>query len=178
MLKKDSYQRLSSKESKVEHLLFEHSPSECEGGFSISTAGVTLPEDDDKCCFALPIELGVKLIGAIIIIQGVMAVLAILPLFAVNLEALLLIACYVPLIPAALLFLNWFMGDTKEKREKLSMACKLVILSQLCLVAWAVCTIVIWGGVFSAVSRFVINGGITAVCYLYFATVCDRYVDK
>mmetsp|Transcript_10352 Transcript_10352/g.15900 ORF Transcript_10352/g.15900 Transcript_10352/m.15900 type:complete len:97 (-) Transcript_10352:51-341(-) len=86
-------------------------------------------------------------------------------------------ACYVPLLPAGLIFLNWFMGETSEKSKKLSTACKLVILQALCLCVWGVLQILLWGVAFSLISNFIINAGITFLFYMYFATVCDRYAN-
>ena len=102
--------------------------------------GISLPgEAEDKCCWCIPIKIGVILIGigiVLLAVSGVLNGLGVMGLGgALFLYGVLLIAAQAPLLLSASYFISYFRGDTKETREGLQKACMLAILTSFAIAA-------------------------------------------
>ena len=79
-----------------------------------ANSGVDLGEDADKCCFAIDIQLGVTIIGILIVAYAVQIALDIIKFLGVDLGyTLLSCACCAPLLIAGFYFIKYFMDMAK-----------------------------------------------------------------
>ena len=83
--------------------------------------GISLPgEAEDKCCWCIPIKIGVLLIGIGVILSAVSNVLAGLTLLgAYFIYGVLFLAAQAPLLMSAFYYIKYFQNDNKETREGL-----------------------------------------------------------
>ena len=183
-MKKDSFTKLVGKKaSTVDHLLFEGPENTLnEGGFGISSNGISLPEGDDKCCCILPLKCGVIIIGLGVIISPFFFMLGALAhkIYLSWLTVSLLLACYIPVLPAALFFLLWMCNDSEANRKRLPLACKLVILSYIAAGIWGLVVKLTADNEFIAamVKRHIWSALYGSVIYGYYTSVCHKLSEK
>ena len=150
--------------------------------------GITLPgEAKDKCCWFIPIKMGVYAIGIIMCLWAFNAVRMALAAFGMmGTSGMYLIygigyaVSAAPILLGAWFFIKFFRApDDADTRAGLKHACMLVILSSLILAGIAAIQfLLVTGATFSVLLNALISAGITSVCYFYYAGVCDRYVKQ
>ena len=65
------------------HAIRDEEP-DYEGGEGLLSGKVRIDEGADKCCFCIPIEIGVILIGLLIILSGINNILEVLNILGRN----------------------------------------------------------------------------------------------
>ena len=133
-------------------------------------------EKEDSCCWCIPIEPGVYIIGVLVIVYGIWAVKIIIDNFTIigyhAIQGILWIVSVIPILLAAFFFIQFFV---KKTLGKLARACMLVCLS--CLLGAAIAIVFqLW---YHYPIEYIFNQLMPPViytfCYFYFAGVCRRY---
>ena len=142
--------------------------------------GISLPgEAEDKCCWCIPIKIGVLLIGIGIIYSAVVNTLGGLTLLGANfIYGVLFLAAQAPLLLSAFYYIKYFQNDSKETREGLSKACMLAILTTFAVAAVYLVMVVTGASTFGVVMSQIISAGISFVLWTYYAGVCKRYAGQ
>ena len=96
--------------------------------------GLSLPgEADDKCCWCVPIKIGVILIGISMILSAVSMVhncVVFIGLGGTNfIYGVLMGVAAAPLVLGAWFYIKFFMADSADTRGGLAKACMMVILA-------------------------------------------------
>ena len=147
--------------------------------------GFKLPgEGDDKCCWCLPIKVGVYLIGIFMVLGGVMGVLAGLTILGLAssyfIWGVLYLVAIAPIVMGAIFFIKFFRNpDDADARLAASKACMLCILSNVIMAAIVVLMMVLTdmyaaGGFVNGIMSPAIN----SLFYFYYAGVCKRYAGQ
>ena len=144
---------------------------------SASKEGITLPgENEDKCCWCLPIKIGVIIIGVFVILEAVGTVVEGLDSMRYNdVFGILILCTCAPIVLAAIKYVQWFKDDSAETRMGCSTACMLMIVA---VVARGAVYLVysIFGTIdFGYSLSYIIAAGISAVIWFYYAGVNKRY---
>ena len=144
--------------------------------------GVALPgEAEDKCCWFLPIKIGMYLIGALMIGDAISNVLKCIELLSVNfIFAVLYGAAAAPIVLGCVYFIRFFMSmDDSERRNGLFKACMLTILSNICTLAIAIVMFfTVTGTTFANVMVVLIVSGVSSVLFAYYAGVSKRFASQ
>ena len=141
--------------------------------------GIQLPgEADDKCCWCLPINVGVIVIGVLIIIQGLQSILNGGAIYTnSSLWGILVYCALIPQVLAAILFIMFFikMQDANARKHTV-LACLLMVLS--CIFLGVIFILYPLLNKYTTISHYlwqIIVDFFTACCWFYFAGVCKRY---
>ena len=134
------------------------------------------------CLFCIPIDIGVKLIGALIILIAINAIQGILysTSYYANQDIFFIVyaVCAAPLLYSAFLFIKYYAKDSSETRAELPKACIFVIFSGIAQCIW---TLVYWliiqysAAWLNIFLRTCLTCAISSIFYLYFAGVCSKY---
>ena len=109
-----------------------------EGGGEKLMGQVNVDEDPTKCCFVVPIEIGVIIMGISIILSAVQLVLGVLQYLAVDfIFAVVLGVLGVPLCIAAFYFGMYFKDrEDKDGRANLPKGCVYACITGLAQALW------------------------------------------
>ena len=112
-----------------------------------------MDEDPNKCCFCIPIDIGIILIGIGIVYNAVFGVLAVVGGLSVNfIASVILGVLLLPLVIAAYYFIQYFRNRAdKDARANLPVACVYSAISALAQTVWMFLGIVLYGVGLSAV---------------------------
>jgi hypothetical protein len=91
----------------------EDKDSQYDGGDTIG-----IKEDPGKCCICIPIDLGVKILGALTILEAIFYLLALIDAIRTG-EILLIIfaaAYFAPTILAGIIYLRFFLKPSTETK--------------------------------------------------------------
>ena len=145
--------------------------------------GLNLPGDkEDKCCWCLPINIGVILIGLGFIGWAFRAIQFALLNIQVGgsflIWGILYAVCSAPMVLASLMFLKFCKDrNATDGREGMEKGCTLTVLG---LVALSIVTLIsgIVNGSLGLSLNYVISFGIDGLVYLYFLAVCKRFTSQ
>ena len=147
--------------------------------------GLSLPgEAEDKCCWCIPLKIGVILVGIGMIASAVSIVIAGLGLLgtgATFIFGVLEIAAVAPMVLGSYFYIRWFMSmEDNDRKQGLFKACLLCVLSNI--------AYIIVGLVMSLTSEYMTFGGwfvsglipyaIVSVLYLYYAGAAKKYAAQ
>ena len=144
---------------------------------------IRVKEDNDKCCFVVDRELGVKIIAVCTCLTALRYIGFALDLSAFNDNVYVLgyILCLVPTCIAAWYFVQFLMKDEASTRDKLPKACTYVIYSSVAQCIWIGCYWTIGFGQ-SFILRWYLrvcwNQIILCLLYSYYTGVCVRHAQK
>ena len=144
-------------------------------------AGLSLPgEPEDKCCWCIPIKIGVIILGIGVVAQAALSVLGGLGVLSTYFIAgVVMCAAAAPLLLAAFWYIKWFQDmESKETREGTAKAMMMVALSALINLAGLLLEVIIYSVPFSALISGIITTGITIVIVLYYVGVCKRFASQ
>ena len=148
---------------------------------SASKEGITLPgETEDKCCWCIPIKIGVTVIGVFVLLSCVGVVFE--GLGAMDYDSIfgILILCTcAPIVLAGIKYVQWFKDDSQETRMGCSTACMLMIVAELAVAAvYLVFALTAASVEMSWALSYIIGAGISSVIWFYYAGVCKRYAGQ
>ena len=151
-----------------------------EGGGEKLLGKVQVDEDPTKCCFCIPIEIGIIILGIGIIANAVQLVLAVLSYLSVDLvQAIVTGVLIVPLLVAAFYFVQYFRDrEDKDNRGNLAVGCVYAAITCLAQAVWYFLMTIIYGTELSVVLNQVISAAITFLIFAYCYGVCKRYADQ
>ncbi len=154
--------------------------------FPIGPEGLFLPGDpEDKCCFAIPLKLGVQIIAVLTVLSCIGPILSLMSsvtfLFKgvdinVIIQVVVYSVCLLPYLYASYIFLIWLVKGSHV--EQLPKACMFVVLSQLCLVVFYILQMILGWFPFSAVLSMIITSGISTLFIFYFAGACTKLIKS
>ena len=103
----------------------------------IRESGLTLPgEASDRCFWCIPLQIGVILIGILLVASAANQVITALTLSADSrtfLQFVLLIIATAPNVLGAVYYIRWFMNmEDADRKNGTFKACMLVVLSCFC----------------------------------------------
>ena len=145
-----------------------------EGGGENLMGKVNVDEDPTKCCFFIPIEIGVIIMGISIILSAVQLVLGVLQYLSYDfIFAVVLGVLGVPLCIAAFYFAMYFKDrENKDGRANLPKGCVYACITGLAQALWYVVWWLIQGyGLGNIVSQ-IVSAVITFLIYAYCRGVC------
>ena len=133
-------------------------------------------EDNSVCCWFVPLNVGLYVIGIFCVIYGIWAVRVIIDNFSsirytTLLGILWLISC-LPLIVSMIYFIQFFINPNKKGR--LATACMLVVFSCLAGAAISLVYPLIHDYPISFILNQIVPPAITSLFFFYFAGVCKR----
>ena len=149
----------------------------------IREEGLSLPgEAEDKCCWCIPLKIGVILIGVGIIGSAVNMVIGGVSMLGANfLLGILLCASAAPILLSSWMYIKWFRNmEDADAKNGLFKACLFCIFSWICyaVVGLILCltttgfTIGMWIG------PYLITSLIVGLIYLYYAGACKKYAKS
>ena len=154
--------------------------SDAKGG--MSKEGISLPgEAEDKCCWFVPIKIGVYIIGAMMCLWAVRLILQCLDNIGANfIWGVLYGVAAAPIILGAYFYIRFFMDqDDKDRRLGLQKACMLVILSAMFSAGLALVQFFIVAGFpFGYFLEVCISSACLAIVYFYYAGVAKRFASQ
>ena len=153
----------------------------CEGGgMTVGQGGIRLDEDNDKCCLVVPIELGVKIITLIIVLDAAIIIWNGLDYFSHEFFwGILNYLCLAPMVIGSIYFLQFLMNDTPETRAALPKGCLLVVLTQVCLLGYFVAQYLFLDGFeFSDALYSIALTVLSLLLFFYYMGVLKRFADK
>ena len=141
---------------------------------------MTVDEDPNKCCFCIPIDVGIILIGASIVYSAVMGVLQVLNLLSGQFIASIITGvCILPLLVASYYFVQYFRNRSdKDARANLPTACVYSAISTLAQCVWVVLGIVLYGYTIEVVMSVAISSGVSFLVFAYCHGVCKRFASQ
>ena len=156
--------------------------SDSKGQFS--KEGIALPgEAEDKCCWCIPIKIGIYIIGVCMCLWAVNLILVGLRYMdASAMWGILYVAAAAPIVAGAYFYVLFFMKpEDAERKAGVVKACMLVILSCIASAAIAVVQYFIYflpnnyPGAFGYTLSSCISSACVALVYFYYAGVGKRY---
>ena len=145
--------------------------------------GLSLPgEADDKCCWFVPIKIGVIIIGICMILSATSMVFNAFTWItsggAFFIYGVLMGAAAAPLVLGAWFYIKFFMADSADTRAGLTKACMLVILAQTCAFGVVVVMTIIGPYTIGTAFSYLISMGITVIIFFYYAGVAKRFASQ
>ena len=97
-----------------------------------------MSEDPNKCCFCIPIDIGIILIGLGIVYNAAFGAIGVVGLLSTNLIASIILGVLLlPLLIAAYYFVQYFRNRSdKDARANLPVACVYSAISALAVTVW------------------------------------------
>ena len=139
-----------------------------------------MDEDPNKCCFCIPIDIGIFLIGLGICYNagfGTYAVVA--GLSEKFIASVILGVLLLPLLIAAYYFVQYFRNRSdKDARANLPVACVYSAISALAQTVWLFLGIILYGNSLSVVMTASLSAGISFLLFSYCYGVCKRFASQ
>ena len=154
-----------------------------ENAQKVMNNGISLPgEPSDKCCWFIPLNIGVIIIGIGMIAtaaSNVLAGLATMGEKGLFIYGVLELAAQAPILLGAYYYIMYFMDmENAEKRDGLFRACLMVLFSSVLTLGVQVVSLVLGVSTFEVVLHGLIQNGLASVLYLYFAGTCKKYAEQ
>ena len=163
-----------------------------EGLLSTHKEGMSLPgEADDKCCWCMPIKIGVILIGVSMILCAVSTIYhagyfinyghggwenLMGPNYCFGI--LMGFAGVLIVLGAAWFYIKFFMADSAATRAGLAKACMIVILAQSCLFGIQVFMLIYRYQTFEVAISYLVPMAISNIIFIYYAGVAKRFASQ
>ena len=139
-----------------------------------------MDEDPNKCCFCIPIDIGIILIGLGIVYNAVFGTLGVVAGLSVNfIASVILGVLLLPLLIAAYYFVQYFRNRSdKDARANLPVACVYSAISTLASTVWVFLGIILYGFTLSTVVTASLSSGISFLLFSYCYGVCKRFASQ
>ena len=138
---------------------------------------VKLPgEDDNHCCWFIPIRTGVVIIGIFMILHALQMVSFAVDFVTVApIYGILYAIATLPILVGGYLFIQYFMDrEATDGKKGTVTACYLVILSYAIVLVIQVATCVVGDGSFNTLVASIVNSVCAVIWNYYMACVCRR----
>ena len=144
--------------------------------------GLSLPgEPEGKCCWCIPLKIGVILIGLSMIATAISNVLLCLGNLGDHfIYGVLFGAAAAPILLGVFYYVKWFMAmEDSERKNGLFRACLMVIFTSVITVGvFVIMTLLVEGVTFGSLISRIVGYGINAVFFLYFAGACKKFAAQ
>ena len=141
--------------------------------------GLALPgEDPTKCCWCIPIKIGMIICGVLILLYFLQFIQIILWWFDYGfvVYGILYVIAAAPMGLSCFWYVKWFMKiDDKERKANLMKAQLMVILSALISFAIQIVALIVGDQTFGGVVSYFITAIVYMIVFLYYAGVAKRY---
>ena len=152
------------------------------GAIKLNKGGLTVGENANSCCGCIEINVGVSIIGLLVMITAGIGVWNIITNGKAqnHTNFVMLIIFILPVLYAAVVFFLWFKNrNNHSRRGRLPGAIAMVVISRIVLVGWYILAIVAVKGITLSNSiNFLIYYSVEFLVFAYYYGVVKRFAGK